>query len=136
MTLEPAPVLPLAAVDATRLGEISAAVLSELCDLLGDEGSDGFFQQVADDLNAAIAGARRAAEVCDHSGLRAHTHVLVGVAGAIGAAPLEARARQLNAAAHAADSRQIARLLPEVSCGVDSVCARLAETRAEGPQGA
>ena len=84
-----------------------------LIEIAGPEGTQELLERLGEDLRQverglarALSGAPSAAEV------RAQTHVLVSLAGAVGAVPLQRLAEALNAAAHeaAADPGAVAEI--------------------------
>ena len=73
-----------------------------------------------DDLRLALAEA-------DGAALRAATHVLISLAGTVGATALTAAARDLNIAAHGADWPAAAKGIPPVLAGLAGLRAAIAE---------
>ncbi len=92
---EPGPVAPAAEVDArvfdTLWGSFKAEERVELK------------ARVSQDIRGAVTSIEAAVRSRDFARLRAATHVLISVAGVIGAQKLQSLARRLNSAGHAGD---------------------------------
>lgn len=84
--------------------------LLRLLDLAGPEVAGELLDRLAEDLGTVGAVLSAAAPARDIAALRAQTHVLISLAGAVGAERLQHLAEDLNAAAHAADADAIDRL--------------------------
>lgn len=84
--------------------------LLRLLDLAGTEVAGELLDRLAEDLATVDAVLSAAAPARDIAGLRAQTHVLISLAGAVGAERLQHLAEDLNAAAHAGDAEAIDRL--------------------------
>lgn len=84
--------------------------LARLLDLAGAEVADELLERLAEDLETVAAVLADAAPARDIAALRAQTHVLISLAGAVGAVALQHLAEDLNAAAHAAEGADIDRL--------------------------
>jgi CheY-like chemotaxis protein len=65
--------------------------------------------RVTRDIRGAVVSIRSGVQNRDHEQLRAATHVLMAVAGVIGAQKLQALARRLNSAGHAGDESSLDR---------------------------
>ena len=99
-----------AAADIAEPGPLDPARLERLLDLAGPEVAGELLDRLIDDLGTAARGIAAAAPARDGSGLRSHTHVLISLAGAVGADRLQRLAEALNLAAHATDVPAIDRL--------------------------
>jgi two-component system aerobic respiration control sensor histidine kinase ArcB len=77
--------------------------LTELLALVGREGAQALLDQIAADLRSAHDGLAAARVTGDWAGLRDHSHVVIAVAGTIGATGLCRTAREVNVLAHARD---------------------------------
>ena len=103
---------------------LSAATLVELMRAAGPAHQDEVLARLSDDLAGVDAALRTAAETLDRPALRFQAHVLLSLAGAVGALPTRAAALRLNAVARDGTDEMVridARLC----------AARLAELRAE-----
>jgi two-component system, OmpR family, aerobic respiration control sensor histidine kinase ArcB len=65
--------------------------------------------RVTHDIRGAVVSIRSGVQSRDYGQLRAATHVLIAVAGVIGAQKLQALARRLNSAGHAGDESSLDR---------------------------
>lgn len=96
------PVVP----SGTRLARHSGASALRLAHLLEIAGPDGE-TELMDRLDADLARARSALIAAiaarDIGGVRAETHVLISLTGAVGAAELQDQMERMNAAAHRSD---------------------------------
>ena len=110
-----------AAGDALPL--VDATVYGALAETLGPDMMDELLEKVAADLTRArddlgAAGAER-----DHEAMRAASHIVIGVAGAIGASRLQQSARRLNTAANAENDAAIAGLIPGCVAEIEAAVA-------------
>ena len=80
------------------------AQFSRLLQLAGPVDGAELLQRLTEDLRKADVALATAIPAADLSAVRETTHVLIAVAGAIGAAGLAEAARQLNSAAQLSDS--------------------------------
>jgi two-component system aerobic respiration control sensor histidine kinase ArcB len=87
---------------------IDMAVYQALCDAIGGEMMDELLEKVVGDLDSAGADLAGALEPLDTGPIRAASHILISVGGAIGASRLERRARVLNDAAHGGAPEDVA----------------------------
>ena len=80
-----------------------------LIEIAGPEGSQELLERLSEDLRQVERGLRRALGADPSlTEVRAQTHVLVSLAGAVGAVPLQRLAEALNAAAHDAAAQDAA----------------------------
>ncbi len=105
------PVAPAEASAAGAAGgEVDRAVFDALLASIGRENGQELLDRLRDDIRAAAAGLGRARQSGDAGAARAQSHVLMSVAGVIGARRLQGIARRLNEAAHAEDVDKIREL--------------------------
>jgi CheY-like chemotaxis protein len=106
---------------------IDAAIYAALARAIGPELMAELIEKVVLDLSAAGAELAAARAPLDLPAIRSASHILISVAGAIGAVGLQARARTLNGLAHGAEALEepVAACLAEI----DAVLAFLAEPR-------
>jgi two-component system aerobic respiration control sensor histidine kinase ArcB len=74
--------------------------LARLRQIAGPEAAAELFDRLQDDLATARAGLARAAVARDLGGIRAHSHVIIALAGTAGAMALHEDAVTLNGMAH------------------------------------
>ncbi len=104
---------------------IDCSRVSELLDIAGPGSARELLVRLCADL-ARVKGALSAAcPKLDQAQIRAETHVLISLAGAIGAGPLHSLAVALNAAAHHSDAGRIPNLCWETVAMVEAVVNRL-----------
>lgn len=103
--------------------------LERLLDLAGTDVAGELLDRLVEDLAAVETGLAAAAPARDITGLRAQTHVLISLAGAVGAERLQHLAEALNAAAHAADAAAIDRIWTEAAPLLDKLQAHVAGVR-------
>ena len=99
---------PALQMDDAEQPVIDMTVYDALCEAIGGEMMDELLEKVVGDLDAAGADLSRALEPLDTGSIRSASHILISVAGAIGATRLQNRARELNSAAHAGASDGVA----------------------------
>ncbi len=87
---------------------IDMAVYDALCEAIGNDMMDELLEKVVGDLDSAGADLAAALEPLDEGPIRSASHILISVAGAIGATRLQNRARELNAAAHGGAAQDVA----------------------------
>jgi CheY-like chemotaxis protein len=114
----PAATAPAAPDDS----EINMATFEALCAAIGPDMMDELLEKVVADLLQARADLEGAANPINRAPIRSASHILISVAGAVGATGLQSSARALNAAAHdAADAGlpdQVARCLAQIDAAV------------------
>ncbi|PWE28871.1 hypothetical protein DDZ14_18160 [Maritimibacter sp. 55A14] len=108
---------------------VDRAVLDGLLEMTGPEMREELLGKVADDLRAVRDSLSRAASRSDAEECRAQTHVLVAVAGAVGALGLQADAQLLNAAARRAETEALPRLAARCLAGIAGLLNVVAEER-------
>lgn len=84
-----------------------------LLDIAGPQGAIELLSRLTEDLTNVQHHLQIAVQDSDQALLRTHTHVLISLAGAVGADRLHSLAQVLNTAAHKMDSTAIARLSRE-----------------------
>lgn len=91
----------------TRGPEIDRATYDALASAVGQDAFSDLLSKVDGDMTDAYGRMTRAISESDMSELRAATHILMSVAGAIGAVGLQGMAQRLNRAAHEDDEATI-----------------------------
>ena len=79
---------------------VSLSVFNALADAIGQEAMTDLLNKIDGDLDKAVGEIQRSVAEEDTKGVSAATHVLVSVAGAIGAQNLQRLAQKLNAVAN------------------------------------
>lgn len=71
-----------------------------LLEIAGEDGAQELLDRLLEDLQQVDRGLERALSEQNPAEIRTQTHVLIALAGAVGADTLQGQAEQLNAAAH------------------------------------
>lgn len=101
---------------------IDQAVFDALSQALGPETMRELLEKVVADLEGARRALAEALEPLDHGAIRSASHILVSVAGALGAVRLQACAQELNALAHSGADRtaeEARRCMEEIGSALD-----------------
>ncbi len=102
---------------------VDAAVYGALAETFGPQMMADLLEKVAADLTTARDDLAAARETGDHAAVRAASHIVVGVAGAVGASRLQGCARRLNTAAIGDDAAAVFELIPECVAEIEAVVA-------------
>ncbi len=108
---------------------IDAETYAALCEAVGPELMAELLDKVIADLQAAQRDLVAASGPVDRPAIRAASHILISVAGALGALRLQARARALNASAHTEAEAAIAGAVVECAAEIDLAVAFARERR-------
>lgn len=84
-------------------GYIDRAIYDVLAGTIGPDFLEEFLEEVVLDFESIKVGLTKAQASADYSEWRSHSHILISVAGAVGAKTLQGLAQELNMAAKAAD---------------------------------
>jgi two-component system, OmpR family, aerobic respiration control sensor histidine kinase ArcB len=95
-------------VDPESLPAIDATVYGSLAGTIGADLMAELLDRIVADLDASRIALEGARDPLCPTTIRTHSHVLISVAGAFGAARLRCRASRLNAAAHEAPGEPLA----------------------------
>lgn len=101
---------PTAATEASAHPLTNRDRLDRLLEIAGPTGATELLTRLASDLRRVRQNMSRGVAEMDQALLRAETHVLISLAGAVGAEGLHALANQLNSAAHRLDETEIVAL--------------------------
>jgi CheY-like chemotaxis protein len=126
----PSPAAPTAEADDTPV--VDLAVYDALCAAIGPGMMAELLDKVVADLLQARADLAAALSPIDRLPIRSASHILISVAGAVGATRLQSCARALNVAAHGADE---ARLPDDVRRCLVEIDAAVAFARSRRPAG-
>jgi CheY-like chemotaxis protein len=88
---------------------IDRNIYDTLAEAIGPEAMAGLLGKVNPDIQGARDRLVRALDPIDLGEIRSVTHILISVAGAIGAVPVQERAKQMNVAGHRDDVAVIQR---------------------------
>ncbi|WP_175566937.1 ATP-binding protein [Rhodovulum sp. ES.010] len=99
--------------------------LDRLLALAGLEDGRELLSRMRDDFTQVCKGLAEGRARDDATLLRARTHVLISLAGAVGNSALQHQAEALNAAARADDRDAIGRSVAPLIAGVEAVCTAL-----------
>ncbi|SMX32108.1 ATP-binding response regulator [Actibacterium lipolyticum] len=99
--------------------------LDRLLALAGDENGQELLERLTQDFQTVKTGVEEGMRISDYALLRARTHVLISLAGAIGADHLQAMAETVNIASHDKDSSVTRAMCPQVLQQIDMVLTRL-----------
>ncbi|HUF55724.1 MAG TPA: response regulator [Thermohalobaculum sp.] len=110
--MRPAPPDDAPAFDTpdVRTSPVDRSIYAALAQALGAAALGDFLATVEEDVAESDRALRTAAAANDMAGVRAATHVLIAVAGAVGALALQGLAERLNRAARSGDGPEVARL--------------------------
>jgi hypothetical protein len=104
---------------------IDRNIYDTLAEVIGPAAMTELMGKVNSDIQAARARLVQALDPVDLGEIRLVTHILISVAGAIGALPVQEGARQMNAAGHRDDASEVERemqgLLGEIDRMLDHV---------------
>lgn len=104
------------------------ARLLRLLDLVGPDMAQDLLDQLAADLADCGRTLTRGAAAEDWTALREASHVLISLAGSVGADDLHGLAQQMNAAAHDRDRQALSRLLPAMQADLSALISRVRGT--------
>ncbi len=111
----------------TRAAPVDALHLDRLLALAGAEGGRELLLRLRQDFETVRQGIVTGLETTDYAQIRGRTHVLISLAGAIGADSLQDMADRLNAAAHHKAENLVHNLGPLIIESVNTVTLRLAD---------
>lgn len=114
----------------TSTQEFDRTTFDHLIDVAGPEAARELLDRLAADLRKCKAGLGAGLGGCDLAAVRAETHVLIALAGAVGARRLQALAQALNAAAHRRDPADFDRFGGEAMAQLDRLIRFVTDERA------
>jgi CheY-like chemotaxis protein len=130
LSAPPAPAAEPRGADAAAV--VDAAIYAALVEAIGPEMMAELLDKVIVDLLNARAALSGAVEPLDRGPIRSASHILISVAGAIGATRLQSGARGLNAAAHAPSDAGVAERVRGCIGEIDAAVAFAREQRGAG----
>jgi CheY-like chemotaxis protein len=121
-----------ALLDRTRASEAPPDAPAEACtldirrfeallEIAGPEGRVELLTRLLSDLQSVERGLVLGCSEPDYAMIRSQTHVLIAVAGAVGAERLMTAARALNTAAHQRTAEEVKAIAPEVLALLDDL---------------
>jgi two-component system aerobic respiration control sensor histidine kinase ArcB len=124
---------PVAGEDAAPLPEtpsdevVDRTVFDALVDVIGAESTAELLAKLQADTDSVAEGLGRGQRTLDLAEIRSQTHILISVAGAIGARRLQALAQRLNTAANRNEADEIDSLCAECLSGLAGLQAFIVE---------
>ncbi|MEM9062562.1 MAG: response regulator [Pseudomonadota bacterium] len=109
------------ATDDTESAGIDHEIFDRLCASFDDETLKELFVRIHGDISGAADRIYASMQQSETVELRAATHILISVAGAIGATRLQSLAQCLNSAGHASDIAAIDRDAPKLLAEAERV---------------
>jgi two-component system aerobic respiration control sensor histidine kinase ArcB len=100
---------------------VDRAVFDSLVETIGAESTEELLGKLLADTDSVAEGIGRGRRDLDLSEIRSQTHILVSVAGAIGAHSLQHVAQRLNAAANRREAETIDELCGECLAGLKAL---------------
>ena len=93
---------------------VDEVLFEQLCASFDEERREELMRKISRDIGVACGQIEGAQITHDVETIRAASHILISVSGTIGATRLQSLAQCLNSAGHAADSREIDRVSPDL----------------------
>ena len=117
-----------AAPPSPGLRDFDPTRFQRLIDLTGPAMAGTLLDHLADDLARCRTRAVSGAQDDNWDALRESSHILISLAGSVGALSLQAMAETLNTAAHAQDSTATHALMPALVAELDALIALVQAT--------
>lgn len=111
----------LAPTPAAALGDFDPQRFQRLLELTGPSMAGALLTHLADDLTTCRSTTTAGAETQDWIALREGSHVLISLAGSVGALSLQGRAEALNGAAHMQDGGAVGLIMPDLLRELDAL---------------
>lgn len=111
---------------------VSASVFQALSDAIGEEAMTDLLRKIDGDLDKAEQDVARGVAEHDNPALSAATHVLISVAGAVGASPLQKLAQRMNAFANGRSEEDLDSLAAELGMQIKVLRSFVATRTAAG----
>lgn len=105
----------------TGLMDFDASRLSHLLDITGPDLAVELLARLTEDLTTTQGTLILGAETADWTRLREGSHVLISLAGSVGALSLQMMAESLNDIAHRQDRKAVAKLMPPLETELASL---------------
>jgi len=120
----------LSGIAVDGLGHVDRAIYDVIAKTIGADFLEEFLEKVLTDFDTIKKGLILAEAEENHAVWRSHSHILISVAGAIGATNLQHLAQDLNRAASAADKQAAQPLNLQCIKGISRVVAFLNNEKA------
>ena len=111
----------LALIAPSTTSAIDISTFDRLMQIAGPETAPSLLQQVLIDLGTIRQGLNQSAPTLDWMDLRHQSHVLISIAGSLGADRLGGLAEDLNRSANRSDSEQLNAVLPILLAELDAL---------------
>ncbi len=111
------------------LRQFEPARFRRLLELAGPENGAELLARLSEDLITTRDQSVASFATMDWAGLRAASHVLISLAGSVGAVSLQGLAERMNAAAHAKDRAEIPTLMPDTLSELEALIEVVAKTQ-------
>ncbi|MGL4238969.1 Hpt domain-containing protein [Tabrizicola sp.] len=111
------------------IGEFDRSRLDHLLDLTGPDLGPELLARLTEDLTATLDSLQQGAAVRDWKRLREATHVLISLAGSVGALSLQAMAEGLNTIAHSQDQAAAQATMPMLMRQLRALISFVSSTR-------
>ncbi len=122
---------PQSAPTTGEAAVIDQGIYDALADAIGSAAMGELLEKVGPDIQGARDRLERATGPVDPAEIRALTHILISVAGAIGAKPVQELAKQMNTAGHGNDAAAVETDAPRLLSEIDRLLAFVSEKRGE-----
>lgn len=115
---------------ATGISDFDPSRIAHLLQLTGPDLAPELLVRLTEDLTATEAALLSGSAAADWNRLREGSHVLISLAGSVGALSLQAMSETLNAVAHRQDHDALAALMPPLSGELAALIRLISGTRA------
>ncbi len=125
---------PRNSADAARphLRLFEPARFERLLQLAGPQNGEELLARLAEDLGTTLKRSETAFAVMDWNELRGASHVLISLAGSVGAVSLQELAEVINGSAHDKDGARLERAMPDALRELSALIEIVAATRPIG----
>ncbi|MDH3666921.1 MAG: response regulator [Paracoccaceae bacterium] len=113
--------------DALAVPVIDRGIYDTLAETIGPTAMDELLEKVVSDTQNALDRLIHAEDPLDLDEIRAVSHILISVAGAIGGQRVQDAAKAVNAAAQQADNAATAEHLPRLTGNIRDMLAQISE---------
>lgn len=114
----------------TGIADFDPTRLAHLFQITGPDLAPELLARLTEDLTTTQTNLNLGAETADWKRLREASHVLISLAGSVGALSLQAMSESLNAIAHAQDLDALSAMMPPLSGELSALIRLIRATRA------
>jgi len=100
---------------------VDRSIFDALIETIGPDSTAELLGKLQSDSDSVAEGLARGQKTLDLAEIRAQTHILISIAGAIGATDLQRLAQELNSAAHSRDQATIEALCAKCLSGLSDL---------------